>query len=90
MTKKQERIESQNRASLILMLRGQLNRQVPDLKVDKRYLDQLNGFSVDDLENDVKVSLSSLSYNSMTALLNDIPRIMNTEWIPIDYAALGL
>ena len=90
MTKKQERIESQNRASLILMLRGQLNRQVPELKVDKRYLDQLKGFSVDDLENDVKVSLSSLSYNSMTALLNDIPRIMNTEWIPIDYAALGL
>jgi hypothetical protein len=90
MTKKQERIESQNRASLILMLRGQLNRQVPELKVDKRYLDQLKGFSVDDLENDVKVSLSSLSYDSMVALLGDIPRIMNTEWIPIDYAALGL
>ena len=90
MTKKQERIESQNRASLILMLRGQLNRQAPELKVDKRYLDQLKGFSIDDLENDVKVSLSSLSYDSMVALLGDIPRIMNTEWIPIDYAALGL
>lgn len=90
MTKKQERIESQIRANIILMLWCKLNQQAPELNVDKMHLDQLKGASIDVLEDDVKMSLSSLPYDSMTSLLSEIPRIMKTEWVPIDFAELGL
>lgn len=90
MTKKQERIESQTRANIILMLWCKLKQQVPELNVDKIQLDQLKGVSLATMENDVKVNLASLPYDSMTELISDIPRIMKTEWIPIDFAELGL
>ena len=90
MTKKQERIESQNRASLILMLRTQLKSPDGNLEVDKRYLDQIKGYTASQLEQDVKDSLSNLSYDAMTSLFKCIPQILETDWVPIDYEALGV
>lgn len=90
MTKKQERIESQNRASTILMLYTQLKRADKNPNFNKKYLDQINGYTVSQLEQDVKDNLSNLTYDAMTQIIESIPHILETEWVPIDFEALGI
>ena len=91
MAKKQERIDSQNRANAIFLLYAQLNRADGDLRVNKKYLDQLEGHPANQLEQDVKTNLSStITYDSMTHILDSIPQIMRAKWVPIDFEALGL